>query len=180
MNVFLLLTNAKLFFPQLWNMVYPPITQFLLVPSIWQISLSSRLGYWWLYLKRFRPYLQVLGHLLYLMRVREKIIQRRVALVLAHLCSPDDQKTIFIDNGGVFSVTILRMIFLAVLVRLWQFVHHVYYVIVGLELLLELLESTNMKHQRDGSVALCQLANKTSSLSPVDAAPPSPTPQVYF
>ncbi|KAF3631830.1 hypothetical protein FXO38_26451, partial [Capsicum annuum] len=92
---------------------------------------------------------RVLGHLLYLMRVREKIIQRRVALVLAHLCSPDDQKTIFIDNGG-------------------------------LELLLELLESTNMKHQRDGSVALCQLANKTSSLSPVDAAPPSPTPQVYL
>ncbi|XP_059300908.1 ARM REPEAT PROTEIN INTERACTING WITH ABF2-like isoform X1 [Lycium ferocissimum] len=92
---------------------------------------------------------RVLGHLLYLMRVGEKVIQRRVALVLAHLCSPDDQKTIFIDNGG-------------------------------LELLLELLESTNLKHERDGSVALCKLANKASSLSPVDAAPPSPTPQVYL
>ncbi|XP_049408941.1 ARM REPEAT PROTEIN INTERACTING WITH ABF2-like isoform X2 [Solanum stenotomum] len=92
---------------------------------------------------------RVLGHLLYLMRVGEKVIQRRVALVLAHLCSPDDQKMIFIDNGG-------------------------------LELLLELLVSTNLKHQRDGSVALCKLANKASSLSPVDAAPPSPTPQVYL
>ncbi|KAK4720281.1 hypothetical protein R3W88_018619 [Solanum pinnatisectum] len=88
---------------------------------------------------------RVLGHLLYLMRVGEKVIQRRGVLVLAHLCSPDDQKMIFIDNGG-------------------------------LELLLELLESTNLKHQRDGSVALCKLANKASSLSPVDAAHPSPTP----
>ncbi|OIT05599.1 PREDICTED: ARM REPEAT PROTEIN INTERACTING WITH ABF2-like [Nicotiana attenuata] len=92
---------------------------------------------------------RVLGYLLYLMRVGEKVIQRRVALALAHLCSPDDQKTIFIDNNG-------------------------------LELLLELLESTNLKHQRDGSVALCKLANKASSLSPIDAAPPSPTPQVYL
>ncbi|PHT72538.1 hypothetical protein T459_23323 [Capsicum annuum] len=92
---------------------------------------------------------RILGHLLYLMRIGEKVIQRRVALALAHLCLPDDQKTIFIDNNG-------------------------------LELLLELLESTNLKHQRDGSVALCKLANKASSLSQVDAAPPSPVPQVYL
>ncbi|KAL8548327.1 hypothetical protein ACS0TY_007596 [Phlomoides rotata] len=43
----------------------------------------------------------VLGHLLYLMRVGEKNVQRRVALALAHLCSPDDQKTIFIDKDGL-------------------------------------------------------------------------------
>ncbi|KAJ8547528.1 hypothetical protein K7X08_011114 [Anisodus acutangulus] len=92
---------------------------------------------------------RILGHLLYLMRIGEKVVQRRVALALAHLCSPDDQKSIFIDNNG-------------------------------LELLLELLESTNLKHQRDGSVALCKLANKASSLSQVDAAPPSPVPQVYL
>ncbi|KAK4376279.1 hypothetical protein RND71_006956 [Anisodus tanguticus] len=42
---------------------------------------------------------RVLGHLLYLIRVGENVIQRRISLVLAHLCSPDDQKTIFIDNG---------------------------------------------------------------------------------
>lgn len=35
------------------------------------------------------------------MRVAEKAIQRRIALALAHLCSPDDQGTIFIDNNGV-------------------------------------------------------------------------------
>ncbi|XP_042048528.1 ARM REPEAT PROTEIN INTERACTING WITH ABF2-like [Salvia splendens] len=92
---------------------------------------------------------RVLSHLTYLMRVGERNVQRRVALALAHLCSSDDQRTIFIDNNG-------------------------------LALLLELLESTNSKHQRDSSMALCRLANKANSLSPVDAAPPSPIPQVYL
>ncbi|KAK3018340.1 hypothetical protein RJ639_004752, partial [Escallonia herrerae] len=92
---------------------------------------------------------RVLNHLLYLMRVAEKGVQRRIALTLAHLCSPDDQKTIFIDNNG-------------------------------LDLLLELLVLDNLKHQRDGSVALYKLADKASSLSPVDAGPPSPISQVYL
>ncbi|KAL7200680.1 hypothetical protein ACSBR1_032580 [Camellia fascicularis] len=92
---------------------------------------------------------RILSYLLYLMRVAEKVIQSRIALALAHLCLPDDQKAIFIDNNG-------------------------------LELLLELLESTTMKHQRDGSKALYKLATKVNSVSPVDAAPPSPTPQVYL
>ena len=48
----------------------------------------------------------------------------------------------------------------------------------GLGILLELLESTNLKHQRDGCVALSKLAEKASSLSPVDAGPPSPISQV--
>lgn len=48
----------------------------------------------------------------------------------------------------------------------------------GLELLLGLLGSSNPKQQLDGSVALYKLANKAMTLSPVDAAPPSPTPQV--
>ncbi|KAL3827938.1 hypothetical protein ACJIZ3_016740 [Penstemon smallii] len=102
-------------------------------------------------LKRLEEKIQgrVLSHLLYMMRVGEKIVQRRVALALAHLCSPDDQKAIFIDGDG-------------------------------LVLLLELLESTHLKHQRDSSLALCRLATKVSSLSPVDAAPPSPLPQVYL
>ncbi|KAA8548612.1 hypothetical protein F0562_000296 [Nyssa sinensis] len=92
---------------------------------------------------------RVLNHLLYLMRVAEKAVQRRVALALAHLCSPEDQRTIFIDNNG-------------------------------LELLLGLLGSTSMKQQLDGSVALYKLPNKAMTLSPVDAAPPSPIPQVYL
>ena len=41
-----------------------------------------------------------------------------------------------------------------------------------------LLGSYNPKQQLDGAVALCKLANKAMTLSPVDAAPPSPTPQV--
>ncbi|PON55274.1 Coatomer beta subunit [Parasponia andersonii] len=92
---------------------------------------------------------RVLNHLLYLMRAADRTVQRRVALALAHLCAPDDWKTIFIDNNG-------------------------------LDLLLGLLESTNLKQQHDGSLALHKLATKASSLSHVDAAPLSPTPQVYL
>ncbi|RVW54928.1 ARM repeat protein interacting with ABF2 [Vitis vinifera] len=92
---------------------------------------------------------RVMNHLLYLMRVAEKSVQRRVVLALAHLCSLEHQKIIFIDGHG-------------------------------LELLLELLESTSVKHQQDASVALYKLANKATSLCVVDAAPLSPTPQVYL
>ncbi|KAL5864026.1 hypothetical protein ACOSQ3_001540 [Xanthoceras sorbifolium] len=92
---------------------------------------------------------RILNHLLYLMRVADKTVQRRVALALAHLCSPDDCKTVFIDNNG-------------------------------LELLLGLLESTTVKQQEDSSAALYKLAAEASSPSPMDAAPPSPTPQVYL
>lgn len=50
----------------------------------------------------------------------------------------------------------------------------------GLELLLELLESTSSKQHQDGSAALYKLATKGTSLSSTDAAPLSPTPQVLF
>ncbi|XP_012092239.1 ARM REPEAT PROTEIN INTERACTING WITH ABF2 [Jatropha curcas] len=92
---------------------------------------------------------RVLNHLLYLMRVAEKAIQRRIALTLAHLCAPDDRKAIFLDNNG-------------------------------LDLLLGLLESGNQKQQHYSAVALYKLATKTTSFSPVDSAPLSPTPQVYL
>ncbi|XP_028054779.1 ARM REPEAT PROTEIN INTERACTING WITH ABF2-like isoform X8 [Camellia sinensis] len=87
----------------------------------------------------------VLSHLLYLMRIAKKTIQRRIALALANLCSAEDQRTIFIDNN---------------------------------ELLLGFLGSTNLKQQLDGSIALYKLANKATTLSPIDMAPPSLTPQV--
>ncbi|GMP83748.1 hypothetical protein CsSME_00037555 [Camellia sinensis var. sinensis] len=48
----------------------------------------------------------------------------------------------------------------------------------GLELLLGLLGSTNLKQQLDGSIALYKLANKATTLSSIDAAPPSLTPQI--
>ncbi|KAJ6337104.1 hypothetical protein OIU76_006886 [Salix suchowensis] len=44
---------------------------------------------------------RVLNHLLYLMRVAERNIQRRVALALAYLCAPDDRKVVFIDKNGL-------------------------------------------------------------------------------
>ncbi|KAJ6911023.1 hypothetical protein NC652_021613 [Populus alba x Populus x berolinensis] len=53
---------------------------------------------------------RVLNHLLYLMRVAEKAVQRRVALALAHLCSPDDQRTIFINNCGTFLALLVRKV----------------------------------------------------------------------
>lgn len=46
------------------------------------------------------------------MRVGDKMVQRRVALALAHLCSPGDQKTIFIDNNGRTSKVVLILSFL--------------------------------------------------------------------
>ncbi|KAK4257924.1 hypothetical protein QN277_007448 [Acacia crassicarpa] len=92
---------------------------------------------------------RVLNHLLYLMRVSDKAVQRRVALALAHLCCVGHQRLIFIDNNG-------------------------------LELLIGLLGSSSTKQQLDGAVALCKLAKKVMNLSPIDAAPPSPTPQVYL
>jgi hypothetical protein len=49
----------------------------------------------------------------------------------------------------------------------------------GLELLIDMLRSVSLKHQQDGALALYRLANKTTSLSPMDAAPSSPTQQVY-
>lgn len=102
-------------------------------------------------LKRLEEKIQgrVLNHLLYLMRVAGKIVQRRIALALAHLCSPEHQRKIFIDNNG-------------------------------LELLLELLESSGIKEQQDGSIALYKMASKAVTISPVDQAPLSPTPQVYL
>lgn len=102
-------------------------------------------------LKRLEEKIQgrVLNHLLYLMRVSDRIVQERVALALADLCSPEHHKRIFVENNG-------------------------------LELLLELLMSSTVKQQKDASIALYKLASKASSLSPVDAAPPSPTPQVYL
>jgi len=52
--------------------------------------------------------------------------------------------------------------------------------LTGLELLLGLLGSLNTKQQLDGAAALYKLANKSMALSPVDAAPPSPTQRVSF
>ncbi|XP_065861150.1 ARM REPEAT PROTEIN INTERACTING WITH ABF2-like [Euphorbia lathyris] len=92
---------------------------------------------------------RVLSHLLYLMRAAETDIQRRISLALAHLCSPDDRKVLFLDNNG-------------------------------LELLLEHFESGNLKQQHDSAQALYKLATKTTSVSPLDAAPLSPIPQVYL
>lgn len=93
---------------------------------------------------------RVLKHLLYLMRLPDKHVQRRVALTLAHLCSPDDQRTIFIENSGM-------------------------------EVLLGLLGTfSSPKQQRDGALALYTLAKKATALSPIDTAPPPPTPQVYL
>ncbi|KAK9672003.1 hypothetical protein RND81_12G069500 [Saponaria officinalis] len=92
---------------------------------------------------------RVLNCLLNLMRGGEKAVQRQVALALAHLCSPEDHKRIFITENG-------------------------------LELLLVLLKSSSSKQQHDGATALCKLANKATTLSPVDEAPPSPISQVYL
>ncbi|KAL8224893.1 hypothetical protein R6Q57_017450 [Mikania cordata] len=92
---------------------------------------------------------RVLRHLLYLMHNTATIIQRRISLALAHLCSPDDQKTIFADNNGIY-------------------------------LLLELLQSAHSKIRGYACVALCKLAERCTTFSPVDVGPSSPVSQVYL
>jgi len=52
------------------------------------------------------------------MRVSEKAFQRRVALALAHLCSADDQRKIFIDHHGMH---LLNQIFCLSLIYLFIF-----------------------------------------------------------
>jgi hypothetical protein len=49
-----------------------------------------------------------------------------------------------------------------------------------MKVLLEMLTSfTNPKQQCDGALALCTLAKKATTLSPIDVALLPPTPQVY-
>ncbi|CAL9176347.1 unnamed protein product [Musa hybrid cultivar] len=90
------------------------------------------------------------------MRVGEKAVQRRIALALAHLY-------------------ILLLFLLFITKEIKQHILN-----VGLNLLLELLGSTNLKQQQDASVALYKLAKKSLTLCFIDAASPSPSPQVYL
>ncbi|CAI0448899.1 unnamed protein product [Linum tenue] len=50
----------------------------------------------------------------------------------------------------------------------------------GLDFLLGLLDSGNLKHQNQGAAALYKLATKAPTILPVDTAPSSATPQVYL
>ncbi|ESW34422.1 hypothetical protein PHAVU_001G151300 [Phaseolus vulgaris] len=94
---------------------------------------------------------RVLKQLIRLMCYPEEVVQRRVAIALAYLCSPRDSKTIFIDNRG-------------------------------LNLLLDMLKSPNVRQMSDASAALHKLAAKAHSsvVSLFELPPPSPSPQVYL
>lgn len=49
----------------------------------------------------------------------------------------------------------------------------------GMDVLLDMLNGfASPKNQQDGALALCTLARKANALSPIDAAPLPPTPQV--
>ncbi|KAF5202753.1 Arm repeat protein interacting with abf2 [Thalictrum thalictroides] len=136
---------------------------------------------------------RILSHLLYMMRVAEESVQQRVALALAHLCSPDDQRTVFIDNHGLeLLLGLLDPVRveqqLEVLNKLKQQLDVLNKQKQPQEcsLLLNKIKQQqavilNMpKEQHDSAVALYKLSNKASTLSPMDAAPPSPEPQVYL
>ena len=68
--------------------------------------------------------------------------------------------------------------------NLWkclQWIESFWMLWTGMEVLLEMLSAFVIpKHQRDGSLALCTLAKKANALSPIDAAPLPPTPQVVW
>ena len=92
--------------------------------------------------------LQVLRHLLYLLKHADKSVQRRVAATLAHLCPESEQRTVFSQHTG-----------LDVLLDM-------------------LANPPTPRAQREAAVALCTLHKRASALKPVDTAPPPPTPQV--
>lgn len=51
--------------------------------------------------------------------------------------------------------------------------------LAGMDVLLDMLNGfASPKNQQDGALALCTLARKANALSPIDAAPLPPTPQV--
>lgn len=115
------------------------------------------------------------------MSVPDIIIRRYIALSLAHLCSPEDQNTIFITNNGIgiLSPPYLRNLLYFNLLQIY--ICNPNFLYAGIELLLGLFRSTNLKQQKDASMALYKLAKKSMSVSPLDYVPPSPTtPQVYF
>ncbi|TKY62448.1 ARM repeat protein interacting with ABF2 [Spatholobus suberectus] len=93
---------------------------------------------------------RVLKHLIYLMRFAEEGVQRRVAIALAHLCSPHDRKTIFVDNNGL---KLLLDILKSPIIK--------------------------QKGNASAALHKLA-AKASSSVSVFDVAPPSPTPQMYL
>ncbi|CAI0448896.1 unnamed protein product [Linum tenue] len=124
---------------------------------------------------------RVLKRLLYSMRVVERTVQRQIAMALAHLCAPADRKAIFLDNNGSYFCLLLfvKLCSYSKFFKVW-FSHSRATFITGLDFLLGLLDSGNLKHQNQGAAALYKLATKAPTILPVDTAPSSATPQVYL
>lgn len=87
------------------------------------------------------------------MRVADRSIQGRIALALSHLCSPHDQKSIFIDHRGKYIKSLLIAYFTIIILTYSMGTLK----ITGLDILLELLASTDLKLQRLASDALYKL-----------------------
>ncbi|KAM7485566.1 hypothetical protein LguiA_001575 [Lonicera macranthoides] len=123
--------------------------------------------------------------LLKLLDSRNGSLQHNAAFALYGLADNEDNVSDFIKVGGVqklqdgeFIVQATKDCVAKTLKRLEEKIHGRKYVLcAGLEFLIGLLGSTSLKQQLDGSAALYKLANKATTLSLVDAAPPSPTPQ---
>uniref|UniRef100_A0A2N9HAM4 BTB domain-containing protein n=1 Tax=Fagus sylvatica TaxID=28930 RepID=A0A2N9HAM4_FAGSY len=128
--------------------------------------------------------------LLKLLDSKNGSLQHNAAFALYGLADNEDNVSDFIRVGGIqklqdgeFIVQATKDCVAKTLKRLEEKIHGrvlILHIPAGLELLLGLLSSTSLKQQLDGAVALFKLANKSMALSPVDAAPPSPTPQVYL
>ncbi|KAG6757500.1 hypothetical protein POTOM_037812 [Populus tomentosa] len=121
--------------------------------------------------------------LLKLLDSKNGSLQHNAAFSLYGLADNEDNVSDFISVGGVqklqdgeFTVQATKDCVAKTLKRLEEKIHGR----VRLDLLLGLLGSSSPKQQLDGAIALYRLANKATTLSPVDAAPPSPTPQVYL
>jgi HEAT repeat protein len=112
-------------------------------------------------LKRLEDKMQgrVLQYLIYLMRTSERVSAQRIAVALAHLCLPEDQRAIFMDQGG-----------LDILLDMIAPKPNLY-----------VLKSSLPQNQKDAAWALFILSVKLGSLSePSEDAPLPPTPEAYL
>lgn len=112
-------------------------------------------------LKRLEDKMQgrVLQYLIYLMRTSDRDISQRIAVALAHLCAVEDQRTIFMDQGG-----------LDILLDM-----------VAPESETYKNKASFSQNQKDAACALKILSHKLAKLSePNEETPLPPTPEAYL
>jgi len=115
-------------------------------------------------LKRLEDKMQgrVLQYLIYLMRTSAMDDRQRIAVALAHLCNEEDQRNIFMDQGGLD--ILLDMLAPPTGARENPYRN----------------KNALPQNQKDAAAAMFIMSEKVSSLAPGEATPLPPTPEAYL